>query len=65
MNFSFVTHMSIPIPRVSEISTIQAPEFAFSADGSKFAMATDYGRVFFLGYPKQTSFKDTHGSLQV
>ena len=47
MNFSFVTHMSIPIPRVSEISTIQAPEFAFSADGSKFAMATDYGRVFF------------------
>ena len=46
MKFSFVTRMSIPIPRVQEISAVQAPEFSFSPDGSKFAMATDYGRVF-------------------
>ena len=46
MNFSFVTRMSIPIPRVPGTSpTLQAPEFAFSADGFKFAMATGCGGV--------------------
>ena len=46
-NFSFVSRMSIPIPRVSKRSPIlQAPVLAFSADGLKFAMAMSPGRVF-------------------
>ena len=46
MNFSFVTRMSIPIPRVPGTSpTLQAPELAFSANGSKFAMAMGCSRV--------------------
>jgi hypothetical protein len=46
-NFSFVTRMSIPIPRVTETSFIrlQRPELAFSANGSKFVMAMALGRV--------------------
>ena len=41
MNFSFVTRMSIPIPRGPETSSLFPPVPpipAFSADGSKFAM---------------------------
>ena len=41
MNFSFVTRMSIPIPRGPETSSLLPPVPpipAFSADGSKFAM---------------------------
>jgi WD40 repeat protein len=47
MNFSFVTRMSISIPRVPEYPDIGLlhPKFAFSADGSKFATATNHGRV--------------------
>jgi len=47
MNFSFVTRMSIPIPRVPKALPIalQEPELAFSADGSKFAMAMASNRL--------------------
>ena len=47
INFSFVTRLSIPIPKVLDDSPIhlQEPELAFSADGSKFAMAMACGRV--------------------
>jgi len=47
MNFSFVTRMSIPVSRVPNTVPIalQAPVFAFSADGSKFAMGMARGRV--------------------
>ena len=45
MNFSFITRMSIPVPRVRKKFPIYAPELAFSADGSKFAMAMADGRV--------------------
>jgi WD40 repeat protein len=46
MNFSFVSRMSIPIPTASGTSPIfQVPVLAFSADGSKFAMAMARGRV--------------------
>jgi len=46
MNFSFVTRMSIPILGVPGTShTLQAPELAFSAEGSKFAMTMGCGRV--------------------
>jgi len=46
-NFSFVTCMSIPTPRAPEYVPIAAwaPELAFSADGSKFAIAMSSGRV--------------------
>ena len=46
-NFSFVTRMSIAIPRIPEHSDIdlQEPELAFSADGSKFAIAMNRGKV--------------------
>ena len=46
-NFSFVTRMSIPIPWGPESVKfdLQKPELAFSADGSKFAVATNVGRV--------------------
>ena len=43
MDFSFVTRMSIPIPRAPNL--LQAPLLAFSADGSKFAMVMGHGRV--------------------
>ncbi|KIJ97188.1 hypothetical protein K443DRAFT_681743 [Laccaria amethystina LaAM-08-1] len=43
MNFSFVTRMSIPIRRAPGTSPTSV--LAFSADGSKFAMATACGRV--------------------
>ena len=42
MNFSFVTRMSIPI---AKRPSLQAPELAFCADGTKFAMAIGSGRV--------------------
>jgi len=47
MKFSFVTCMSIPIPRAPKPSSLDldAPELAFSADGSKFAVAMGHGRV--------------------
>ena len=47
MNFSFISRMSIPIPRFPEDSLIdlQTPVIAFSADGSKFAMAMGCGGV--------------------
>ena len=47
VNFSFVSRMSIPVPRVSEALPIdlQASVLAFSADGSKFAMAMSPGGV--------------------
>ena len=41
-NFSFITRMSPSFPS----DPIFAPELAFSADGSKFAMAISCGRVF-------------------
>ena len=46
MNFSFVTSRSIPIPGLPEGSFIfWVPKVAFSADGSKFAMAMAHSRV--------------------
>ena len=45
MNFSFITRMSIPVPRVRKKFPIYAPELAFSADGSKFAVAMACGGV--------------------
>ena len=39
-NFSFITHVSIPI---AERPLDAPPEIAFSADGSKFAIAMDRG----------------------
>ena len=46
MNLSFITRIGIPIPGPKVSSThFQAPVFAFSSDGSKFAMATRRGRV--------------------
>jgi hypothetical protein len=46
-SFSFVTHMSIPIPGDPETVTIHPPTpmLAFSADVSKFAMAMGRGGV--------------------
>ena len=43
-SFSFATRISIPTPRVPGTASLQA-ELAFSADGSKFAMAMGRGRV--------------------
>ena len=45
MNFSFVTRMSIPIRWFRGDATLWKPLLTFSADGSKFAMATDRGGV--------------------
>jgi len=44
VNFSFVTCISIPIPK-PPIKVLHYPKVAFSADGSKFAMSINYGRV--------------------
>ncbi|EDR00659.1 uncharacterized protein LACBIDRAFT_333990 [Laccaria bicolor S238N-H82] len=46
-NFSFVTRMSIPIPKVPEdsIFVLENPRLVFSANGSKFAIAMNVGRV--------------------
>ena len=40
-NFSFITHMPIPLLRATYL--VNSPELAFSADGSKFAIAMDPG----------------------
>ncbi|EDR04733.1 uncharacterized protein LACBIDRAFT_330335 [Laccaria bicolor S238N-H82] len=45
MDFSFITRMSIPIPRVSKTFENSPPSITFSADGSKFAMSMGHGRV--------------------
>ena len=46
MNFSFITRMSIPMPGLPEGASIfRKPLLAFSADGSKFAMAMSRGGV--------------------
>jgi len=46
MNFSFVSRMSIPIPRAPKgFPFLDPPGHAFSADGSKFAITTNHGRV--------------------
>ena len=46
MNFSFVSHMSIPTPEDRKASPfLQAPKLAFSADASKFAIAMYSGKV--------------------
>ena len=45
MNFSFVTRMSVPIPESPGVWVWRGPFFAFSADGSKFAMAMARSRV--------------------
>jgi len=39
INFSFITRFSIPVPEDLPIG-LHAPALAFSADGSKFAMAS-------------------------
>ena len=46
MNFSFVTRMSVPIPESPGVWVWRGPFFAFSADGSKFAMAWGRGGGF-------------------
>ncbi|EDR00719.1 uncharacterized protein LACBIDRAFT_333976 [Laccaria bicolor S238N-H82] len=50
-NFSFVTRISIPIPEDPEDLDFELlePKLAFSADGSKFAIAMNDGRVGKLG----------------
>ena len=40
-NFTFVTHLSIPLLKETYLNN--EPELAFSADGSKFAIAMDPG----------------------
>jgi hypothetical protein len=47
MSFSFLSRTSIPIPWAQETLPLPRtpPDLAFSADGSKFAMATVCGRV--------------------
>ena len=46
MNFSFVSRMLIPLRLVQKpYPLVQTPVLAFSADGSKFAMAMAYGGV--------------------
>jgi hypothetical protein len=47
MRFSFLSRMSIPIPWAQETFPLPRtpPDLAFSADGSKFAMAMVCGRV--------------------
>ena len=58
-NFSFVTRMSIPIPSIPRVPLLglQTPIFAFSADGSKFAMAMTHGRVFIWDIQSKVPFK--------
>ena len=46
INFSFVTRMSVPIPESQGVWVWRGPFFAFSADGSKFAMAWGRGGGF-------------------
>ena len=41
--FSFVTCISFPAPTTQEGHLVFEPELAFSADGSKFAMAMSQG----------------------
>ena len=41
--FSFVTCISFPAPTPRERNLLFDPELAFSADGSKFAMAMSHG----------------------
>ena len=41
--FSFVTRISFPAPKARESYILVEPELAFSADGSKFAMAKNLG----------------------
>jgi len=70
-SFSFVTRMSIPtVPRAPDSSLISVPELAFSADGSKFAMAMARSRVSvwdiqskvplktFTGVPHRSKYQD-------
>ena len=45
--FSFVTRLSVPI----EARLYEPPEFAFSADGSKFAMTLYHGGVLIWDIP--------------
>ena len=44
-NFSFVTRLSIPIPWADVNFLLAGPIVVFSADGSKFAIAVDGGKV--------------------
>ena len=41
--FSFITCMSFPAPTARERRLLFEPELAFSADGSKFAVAVSHG----------------------
>ena len=43
MNFSFIKRMSVPTPESPGAHIFCGPLFAFSADGSKFAMAWGRG----------------------
>ena len=58
MNFSFITRISIPISRIPGSSrTFWAPLLAFSADGSKFAIAMDRGIVSVWDIQKKVPLK--------
>ena len=45
MNFSFVSHMSIPRLPEDLSFNLQTPVLTFSADSSKFAIGMSHGRV--------------------
>ena len=73
MNFSFITRISIPVPLVPGTTPIsQSPALAFSADGSKFAIAMDHSRVSvwdirskvlvktFMEVPKESDYRAGH-----
>ena len=47
LNFTFITSMSTPSPRITKDLYIDLlePELAFSADGSKFAIMMNSNRV--------------------
>ena len=79
MNFSFVTRMSIPISDVQQVSPFDPhePMIAFSADGSKFAVAMSLSRVsvwdiqrkvplktFTMGVPKPINQREVVQYLQ-
>ena len=49
--------MSIPTPSVPESLHIYGPELAFSADGSKLAMAMTLGRVWIWDIQSKTPLK--------
>ena len=57
MKFSFVSHLSIPLPRNPKYGGFAPSVLTFSADRSKFAIATAFGRMSVWDIPRKVPSK--------